>query len=282
MSIRILTDSAADFSTEELRQHGIVRVPLQVIFGEDAYEDGETLSSETFWQKLIAGENPKTSQASPERFLAAFKDAQAAGDDVVLITISSALSGTMQSAMIASSMIDYDRIHIVDSEKVATAQKLLVLYACRLRDEGEMSAAQIAQKLSDIAPRIRLYACLDTLTYLARGGRIPKAVASVGAAVRFKPLITLSSEGAVEMAGKGIGLHRATEALNRFLIEAKRDPDFPILPLYTYNPDNALSMIKKLSAAGIPVSQDDLCAVGSTIGTHVGPNAFGFVFVEAE
>ena len=129
-------------------------------------------------------------------------------------------------------------------------------------------------------PRIRLYACLDTLEYLARGGRIPKAVASVGSAVRFKPLITLSDEGAVELCGKGIGLHRATEALIKLIEKHTIDRNFPLLPLYTYDSANCDAMIKKLNAAGIECSEADKCAVGATIGTHAGPNAFGVVFVE--
>ena len=282
MAISIITDSAADFSTEELQLHGITRVPLQVIFGEDAYADGVTLTPDIFWSRLTGGENPKTSQPSPDTFLAAFESAKDAGDDVVCITLTSALSGTMQSATIAASMADYDEhISIVNSKVVATAQKLLVLYACKLRDEGK-SAAEIVEAVKALRPRIRLYACLDTLEYLARGGRIPKAVASVGSAVRFKPLITLSDEGAVELCGKGIGLHRATEALIKLVEKHKIDQNFPVMPLYTCDTANCLSFMKKLNAAGIECCVSDMQSVGATISTHVGPGAFGLVFVEAE
>jgi len=282
MSIRIITDSAADFSAAELKQYNITAVPLQVIFGEDAYLDGQTLTPDLFWSRLTGGENPTTSQPSPDAFLTAFEAAKAAGEDVVCITLTSALSGTMQSATIAASMAEYDgHIHIVDSLVVTTAQRLLVSYACQLRDAGK-SAQEIADAVRGLSPRIRLFACLDTLEYLARGGRIPKAVASVGGAVRFKPLITLSPEGAVELCGKGIGLHRATEALIRQVEKHQIDPAFPVLPLYTCDSANAEALVKKLNAAGIACRAEDLCAVGATIGTHAGPNAFGLVFVEAE
>lgn len=282
MAIRIITDSAADFSTAELEQYHITSVPLQVIFGEDAYADGVTLTPDIFWTRLTGGENPKTSQPSPDSFLTAFEAAKEAGDEVVCITITAALSGTMQSATIAAGMADYDgHIHIINSKVVATAEKLLVLYACRLRDEGQ-SAAEIAEAVKALRPRIRLYACLDTLEYLARGGRIPKAVASVGGVVRFKPLITLSDEGAVELCGKGIGMHRATEALIKLAEKHRIDRSFPILPLYTYDPANCSAMVKKLNAAGIACDEADACPVGATISTHVGPGAFGLVFIEAE
>jgi len=282
MSIRIITDSAADFSAEELAKYNVVSVPLQVIFGEDAYTDGQTLTPEIFWTRLTGGENPKTSQPSPDAFLSAFEAGKAAGDDIVCITLTSALSGTMQSATIASGMAEYDgHIDIVNSKVVATAEKLLVIYACRLRDEGK-SAGEIVEAVKALRSRIRLYSCLDTLEYLARGGRIPKAVASVGGAVRFKPLITLSDEGAVELCGKGIGLHRATEALIKLVEKHRIDSSFPILPLYTCDSANCDAMIKKLNAAGIACSGENKCAVGATISTHVGPGAFGLVFVEAE
>lgn len=282
MSIRIITDSAADFSVEECKQHKIISVPLQVIFGEDAYADGQTLTPDIFWTKLTAGENPTTSQPSPDTFLTAFEEGKAAGDEIIYISLTAALSGTMQSATIAASMAEYDsHIEVINSKVVATAEKLLVLYACQLRDEGK-SAQEIVEAVKALRPRIRLYACLDTLEYLARGGRIPKAVASVGGVVRFKPLITLSSEGAVELCGKGIGMHRATEALIKLVEKHTIDRRFPVLPLYTYEPANCEALVKKLNAAGIECSAEDKCAVGSTISTHVGPGAFGLVFVEAE
>ena len=120
--IRIITDSAADFSAEELRQYGLTMVPLQVTFGEDTYEDGVTLTPEIFWSRIMSGENPKTSQPSPDAFLTVFEEAKAAGDSVLCVLLSSALSGTVQSATIARSMADYDDIHIVDSLQAATAE----------------------------------------------------------------------------------------------------------------------------------------------------------------
>ena len=280
MSIRIITDSAADFSPAELERLRITCVPMQVVFGEDSYTDGQTLTPEIFWQRLTAGENPKTSQPSPDAFLSVFEEAKAAGDEVICITIAAVLSGTLQSAMIAREMADYASIHVIDSLKAAIAQKMLVLHACRLRDEGQLTAAQIAQALSDLRPRIRLFACLDTLEYLARGGRIPKAAASVGTMVRFKPLVTLSEDGHVELAGKGIGMHRATDAVIRLVEGCEIDCSFPVIPIYSHTPENCLAFVRKLNAAGIACEEDGIMPIGATISTHIGPGAFGLVFVE--
>ena len=193
--IRIITDSAADFSAEELRQYGLTMVPLQVTFGEDTYEDGVTLTPEIFWSRIMSGENPKTSQPSPDAFLTVFEEAKAAGDSVLCVLLSSALSGTVQSATLARSMADYDDIHIVDSLQAATAEKMLVLRACQLRDEGKLSAAEMAEALRSFTKRIKLYACLDTLDYLARGGRIPQAAASLGSLVQLKVIVHITEEG---------------------------------------------------------------------------------------
>ena len=280
--IRIITDSAADFSVSELRAHNLTAVPLQIVFGDDTYEDGVTLTPDIFWNRIMAGENPKTSQPTPDAFLSVFEEAKAAGDSVVCVLLSSGLSGTVQSANLAKSMADYDEIYIVDSKLAATAEKMLALRACQLRDEGSLSAAEIAAELERFAPRIRLYASLDTLDYLARGGRIPQAAATLGSLVQLKVLITLTEEGKVGMAGKGMGLHRATASLLKLIQQHKIDERFAVMPLYTHSTDNCLNLVKKLNLAGIAASEESLHAVGATIATHIGPGAYGLVFVEAE
>ena len=280
--MRIITDSAADFTREELNTLNVVSVPLQVTFGEDTYTDGVTLTGDIFWSRLTGGETPKTSQPSPESFLSVFEEARDAGDPVVCILLSSGLSGTLQSATIAKSMADYEDIHIVDSLQVTAAERMLVLRACQLRDEGRLSAAEIAAELERFTKRIRLYACLDTLEYLARGGRIPSAAAAVGSMVQLKPLITLTEEGKVGMAGKGMGLHRATASLIKLIQQHEIDTDYDVIPLYTCSPDNSMAMVKKLNASGIPCDEENMVSVGATIGTHAGPGAFGVVFVEKE
>lgn len=282
MHIRIVTDSAADFSQDELRRLCVTCVPMEITFGQDTFTDGLTLTQEIFWQRLTGGENPKTSQPSPDAFLRVFEEAKAAGDAVVCVLLSSALSGTIQSAVIAKSMIDYEPIYIVDSLLAAVAEKVLVMHACRLRDEGSFSAGELAQALEAFRARICLFACLDTLEYLARGGRIPQAAANIGSLVQLKPLITLSTDGRVEMAGKAIGRHRALSAMLKLACDHPADPAYPILPLYSYKPDNCFVFADRLRQAGIPCLDEDAAAIGATIATHIGPNAYGIVFVKPE
>ena len=279
--MRIITDSAADFTRDELGQYNIHCVQTGVILGDQEYTADE-LSQETFWQRLLAGESLKTSQPAPQAFLHEFESAKAAGEEAVCVCISSALSGTIQSARLAASMIDYSRIHIIDALTGAAGQKLLVLQACRLRDEGRLLAGEIAEKLQVLRSRVRLFASLDTLDNLARSGRIPKAAASIGALAQLKPLLHVTPEGEITLAGKAFGRHRAVESLAKRISSMKIDPDYPIIPLYSHTSDNCRALIKKLVSLGVFVDTRLLSAISPSIAGHIGPGAYGVTFVEAE
>ncbi len=280
MSIRIMTDAAADFTAAEREALGLECIALQVIFGEEAYLAGETLDRDTFWRRLISGETPTTSQPSPEAFLRAFESAHDAGDEVIYIALSSALSGTMQSAMLARSMVSPSTIHIVDSLSATIGQKLLTLAACRLRDKGRLSAAQIAQEITQLRSRLHVLASVDTLEYLARGGRLSRAAASIGTLAQLKPQITISSEGKVEVFGKAIGRHRAIESLVKKVASFDIDRDYPVIPVYSCDAQNADAFMRRLVKEGVTCDAQLLTDLGPTIGTHIGPNAYGVAFIE--
>ena len=280
--MRIITDSAADFSSAELVKNDIHCVSTQVIFGEETFQAGVNLDEETFWARMMAGETPRTSQPSPAAFLDEFEAAKAAGEEALCVCLSSALSGTIQSARIAASMIDYDGIHIVDSMNGAAGQKLLVLYACRLRDEGKLIAREAAAKLEALRSRVRLFASLDTLDNLARSGRIPKAVASLGELARLKPLLEVDKQGCIVLGGKAFGRHRAIDALAKRIASLRIDGEHPIIPFYAYSKENVQALLGKLKAAGVAVDERLMSALGPSIAGHIGPNAYGVAFVEAE
>jgi len=278
--MHIITASAADFTREELDQLSVTCVPMQVIFGEESVSASE-LSSDTFWQRLLCGEIAKTSQPSPDAFLREFERYD---EEILYVGVSSSLSGTIQSASIASSMLEHAKIHIVDTLSGAAGQKLLVMHACRLRDEGTLTAHEIAEELQQLRSRIHVYASLDTLENLARSGRISKAAASIGTLAQLKPIVRIAPEtnGHVEVCGKAIGRHRAIDSVIKLIENHNIDGRFPIIPVYSYTPDNCAALIKKLQACGITVSEDLCSALGPTLATHIGPNAFGAAFVAAE
>ena len=189
MKTRIVVDSTADILPEYLDQ--IHTVPLTVSFGEEEYIDGVTIDHRTFYQKLIETDAiPSTSQASPAAFAEQYDQAAAADEEVVVITISSKLSGTYQSAMIAAA--GCSSVYVVDSENASVGCGILVGLALRYLRDG-MTASAIAEKLQEDKKKIVVIALLDTLEYLKRGGRISKAAAFAGGLLNIKPVISVRS-----------------------------------------------------------------------------------------
>ena len=282
MAVRILTDSASDFTRDELAEYGVELIPMPVQCGERTIIDDKTVPVETFWQLLLDGVTLATSQPTPDSFVRAFEAAREADDEVVCVLISTALSGTVQGAHVARNLVGYDGIFVVDSGQAAAAaaQKLLVLRACELRDEGALSAQEIAQELERFKGRIRLYACLDTLDYLARGGRLPRAVASLGSAVKMKPIITLGPSGEIKVAKKALGAKRALNEMVRLVGDCAIDPAYPAIPIYAHAPANCETFVGRLRAEGFLGSLKPCEGIGATIGTYIGPGAYGIALVE--
>ena len=166
MAIKIITDSTVDIADKYSNLFTVV--PLTVSFGEKDYIDGVTLNKQEFYQKLISSaELPKTSQATPAAFAEVFRELQENGDEAVVITVSSHLSGTYQSACIAAE--DFDNVRVVDSLNVSIASGILAEYALRCASEG-MGLDELARHLSKKRDEIGLVAMVDTLEYLKKGG----------------------------------------------------------------------------------------------------------------
>ena len=196
MKTRIIVDSTSDLLPEIKEQ--VHTVPLTVHFGEEEYVDGVTIDHKTFYEKLIETDvHPSTSQASPAAFEDEYEKARNAGEAAVVITVTSKLSGTYQSAMIAAQ--DYDNIYVVDSGSVAIGGGILVEYALKLLNDG-LEAKEIAARLEEVKNRIIIVALVDTLEYLKKGGRISKAVAFAGGVLNIKPVLSVAS-GEINMLG---------------------------------------------------------------------------------
>lgn len=273
--IKIMVDSASDCRNSEIYDFF---VPMTVNIGGKEYKDGIDLDNDTFYKLLTSTkEFPHTSQPSPEDFLTYFEQIKADGDELIYLALSSALSGTYQSANIAKEMLGYEGIYIIDSKNATHMIGALAKYAKKLIAEG-LSAAEIAEKCEYIKTKIRIYAGLDTLEYLQKGGRIGKATALVGTLANIKPIITISEEGEVDAVGNSLGFGRAVQTVVEKVKRFEPNEEFPICSLYTFGEENVEKLEEKLSAAGYKVSER--LQVGSTIGTHVGPGVYGVFFVE--
>ena len=274
MSVRIFTDSSVDVSPAS--QARLTRVPLTVFFGTEEFVDGVTISHHQFYEKLVSSQTlPTTSQPTPASFEAAFEEATAAGDSVVVITISSKLSGTYQSACIAAA--DFDNVFVVDSLHATIGAGCLTEYALSLADQG-MDAKTIADTLTEVRGKLRLFAVLDTLEYLKKGGRISGTVAFVGGMLSIKPIIAVA-DGVVGMVAKARGNKQGFATL---MSEVEKsggiDLDKPFMLGYTGNDpapmhDFAARASQLWESREIPQTQ--LCSV---IGTHVGPGAVAVAY----
>lgn len=277
MSIRIVTDSASDIPQDY--REDVTVLPMHVYFGEKEYLDGVNLSHRQFYELLIESEDlPKTSQIPPYEFEEVYERAVAAGEQVIVINISSKLSGTCQSARVAAQ--DYEgKVFVVDSLNATLGERCLVDYALRLKDQG-WEAEQIAAELEQAKGRVRLLALLDTLEYLKKGGRISKSVAMVGGMLSIKPVVSVV-DGEVVMVGKARGSKNGNNLLVQEIEKAGGvDFNMPYYLGYSGLDDHLLQKYVADSTALWEghVSHLDSTSVGGTIGTHVGPGAIAVMF----
>ena len=211
--VHIITDSAADLQPQEYEKLGVTCIPLRVAFGDAEYQENVDLSKDQFYELLLAdGEFPKTSQAAPAVLEGIFEGVKARGEEAVYITLSSSLSGTYQTACMVREDVDYEGNFVFDGKNATGGQRMLVEYACRLRDEGR-DAAGIMAGLESIRDRIELYACVNTLEYLHKGGRISHAVYTLGSLAQIKPIISVDAEGKVTLPGKVMGMRKGMDHL---------------------------------------------------------------------
>ena len=279
MSVRILCDSACDISQEQAKEWNITIMPLKTIWGEEEYLDGVTMMHKEFYEKLVETDVlPTTSQLSPFEYEKVFKEVAEAGDTAVCLTISSGLSGSFQSANIARE--DYeDSIVVVDTQNACLGQHIIVKRAMELRDAGK-SAQEIADILNEEKKQVRLVALVDTLEYLKKGGRISAATALAGAVLNIKPVIAVV-DGQVTVLGKARGSKNGNNKLME-LVQQNGGIDFdrPFVLGYSGLSDTLLQKYIKDSSALYEGKTDNLpiAAIGSTIGTHVGPGAVAVAF----
>ena len=277
--VRIITDSAADFEPFELEKWNIACIPLKVMLGDTEYEENLNLSKDQFFSLLAStGDTPKTSQPSPDHLMDLFAEAKQAGDEAVYITISSAISGTYQTAVMTCEDAESEDCYVFDSRNATGGQRLLVEYAVRLRDEGR-NAKEILTALETVRDKIVLFACIDTLEYLYRGGRISQTVYKLGTMAQVKPIIRVSEEGAIEVPAKAMGMRKGMDQLVKKLEAQKPAADHKLYVMYTADRIIGQTLAQKVSALGYDIPEEQIIQVGAGIGSHIGPNACGIVYV---
>ena len=282
MGVKILVDSACDILPESAATLDINILPLKIYFSEKEYLDKVNLTTEEFYGKLIESDTlPTTSQISPYEYEEAVRRVLLPGDEVLILTLSSRLSGCYQSACLAAGEFD-GRVKVFDTLNVCVGEMLFVLEAVRLRNEGKNADEIIAALTGDIK-KVKLVAMLDTLEYLKKGGRINAATAIAGSLLGIKPVITIY-DGEVALLGKARGSKNICNKLVE-VIKASGGIDFSRPFRFVYSGTNPALLNKYiedslhlLPKSVDPFNPDYTTSIGCVIGTHVGPGAVGVAF----
>lgn len=276
--MRIITDSTCDLDFGFLEKKGVDVVKLNFFFGEEEYVDGESMTRDTFYSRLeMAEELPTTSQPSPAQFVEAYEKALEKGQDVLVLTISSELSGTYQSATIAKEMVESDKIHIVDTKAGTLSLGLLVLEAIRLEEDG-YSAANAKVEMERLAEKTRLTAVVGTLKYLQMGGRLSKASATVGSILNVKPILQLI-QGKIVAVGKARGKKASFEKVYELIKEQPIDENHEFVLGHSHQPELMEELLMFLKDRGVKVDHVTKLEIGTVIGVHVGPGAVGLAYI---
>jgi len=276
MGIRVVTDSACDLPTPLVQALGIEVVPLTIRFGTKEYVDRKELTTEAFWQELSkAAVLPETAAPSVGAFEEAFRALHADGaDGIVCVNLSAKLSATMQSAQLGAKALDgLCPIEVIDSESASMGIGNLVLHAARRAAEGA-DVQTIANEVVDGRRRQRLFATLDTLEYLKKGGRIGGARALLGSMLSIKPIISVV-DGAVEEAGK---VRTRSKALQFILDKIPEGNVESICVLHSAPPD--LDLFLEKVQPKVPGAEMIVGHIGPVVGVHVGPGAIGLTWIE--
>lgn len=272
MAVKLIVDAGCDLNMEQAESLDVTLIPMTIRFGQDEFRSGFDITNEEFYQKLIQSkELPTTSQPTPYDFEGAYRKVKNAGDEAVVLCVSSGLSGTYQSATIARSGFE-DCIYVVDTLAVSVAQRILLDYAISLKKHG-VRAQEIAEELELKKKDVCAYGAVETLEYLIKGGRLSKAAGAVGSVLGIRPVLYLC-DGGLAVAGKARGPKAAITMIHNLIAEVGVDYSMPAGIGYTGNDPKVIEPYLNAENSvwngyDIPVYN-----VGSTVGTHTGPGLF--------
>lgn len=274
-NIKIVTDSTADLSKEQIEKYSLKVIPLQVSFGTENYFDGVDLSPEDFYQKLTSGtELPKTTQPSPEMFRQAYEEC-AAEDTIISVHISGKLSGTLNSAELASKMVE-SKVVLVDTKTASQGVGRSVLVAAEAAQRG-LDIDQIIEVVNKSIVQTFSVFAVDTLEFLQRNGRIGKAASLLGSLLQIRPILYADPEGMVAPYDKVRGRSQVIPSLVKAALKnVAPDQTVNLSVVHTGAEDNAYKLLKELNKH-YQVEDLHVGMVGPAIGAHIGPGAVGLM-----
>lgn len=278
MAVRIMTDSTADLSAELIREYEVIMIPLNVVMGEKSYLDGGELTQEELFAWSDANKStPKT--ASPEIGVVEelLKPFQEAGDEIVYIGISESMSSTCQNIRLAAADLEYDNFFVVDSMNLSTGVGLQVLRACDLAKEGKC-AREIADIIASEREKVRASFCVDTLTYLHRGGRCSGVAMLLGATLMLKPMIAVKDgKMGVEKKYRGKISKVLKEYVKELEPQMRNAVTKRVFITHTQSDETVAEIRAMVEELGIFENVYDTKA-GGVISSHCGPGTLGVLF----
>lgn len=278
MTIKIVTDSTSDIPKHLVDRHGIIVLPLTVHFGHEEFRDGVDITSDEFFKKLVSNQVlPTTSQIAPAVFKEVYERELKNGNSIISIHISSELSGTYQSAVIARETLKNDKnVSVIDSRSTTLSLGMMVLKAAELAESG-LSYEQIVEEIEKYKREVKLLIVVDTLDYLRKGGRLSGAQAVLGNMLNIKPVLTIE-DGKVVVIDKVRGDKKAQKRIIELLKEMSNDISGQAIGVANAACPETADEIKQLVKEEFGSTEFIEANVGSVIGTHVGPGAYGIVF----
>ncbi|MCL5109984.1 MAG: DegV family protein [Chloroflexi bacterium] len=273
--LQVVVDSTADIPANLTRDLDVQVVPVTVRFGNDVYLDGVDLAGDAFYEKLRASPTlPTTAAPAPADFAVAFRRALDAGRDILAITVSSKVSSTYNSALLAAAEVGPERVAVVDSLSASMGCGLLALRVAEAARQGA-SLAEARRLAADLVPRAHLYVAVDTLESLRRGGRIGHASAWLGTLLNIKPLIAVD-DGEVHPVERIRTLLRCLARVAE--MTGQRAPDGRVAVGYTDAPDLVRTLVGLVEQAA-PGREVIVYQAGPAVGTHAGRGAVGVAFL---
>jgi DegV family protein with EDD domain len=272
MPVRVVTDSVADIPEPVVKELGITVIPVLVRFGEEVYRDGIDITTDQFYQKLVGSKVlPITAAPSPDMFARAYARLAEETDEILVIVLSSKLSGIYNVAVQSKGLLGREcRVEVVDSGWAIMAQGFAVIRAARAAQAGAGMDEILKGVRSDLS-RVDIRVAFDTLEYLKRGGRIGKAQALLGSMLKVNPIIGLK-EGVVEPVGRAHSRARAIDLLYDFAAGYARIEELAVEAAAC--PEDSEALVARLGAI-FPKERIYRCRTTPVIGTHTGPGLLG-------
>jgi DegV family protein with EDD domain len=269
LTIKIVTDSTADLPLQLVEELGITVVPVYVRFGDKIYRDRVDISEDEFYQRLLLDHiHPSTTQPSPQDFVDVYMNLADQADGIISIHVSSKLSGTYNSALLGKELVEKEcPIEVVDSQVLTMGLGQLVIAASTIAESGK-SLQQVVEEVKQMIPSIHVLGLLDTLKYLALGGRIGKVQALLGSILSVKPMLTIK-DGELVPAGRFRSRAKGIDRLFDFVKNAVDIQDLAIV--YNTTPDEGQALVERMDSM-FPKERIRLAKLGPALGVHAGPD----------